>query len=142
MIPTVRNLILQDFWLKLFSLALAVLIWFTVNFATNSDVSPVATLSLAPREQRIFREVPVLVMCPAEELRGFVISPKVVEVIVEGDANLLQKLQEKEIHVVLDLTGIGSAQDLHKRIEISTPAGVKSVHIDPEDVQVVFPPKT
>jgi spore maturation protein CgeB len=142
MIPTVRNLILQDFWLKLFSLALAVLIWFTVNFATNSDVSPVATLSLAPREQRIFREVPVLVMCPAEELRGFVISPKVVEVIVEGDANLLQKLQEKEIHVVLDLTGIGSAQDLHKRIEISTPAGVKSVHIDPEEVQVVFPPKT
>jgi YbbR domain-containing protein len=142
MIPTLRKLVLQDLWLKLFSFALAVLIWFTVNFATKSDVSPVASLSLAPREQRTFRELPVLVMCPAADLRGFVVTPKTVEVTVEGDANLLQKLQEKEIHVVLDLTGIGSAQDLRKRIDVSTPAGVKAVRADPEEVQVAFPPKS
>jgi len=142
MIPTVRKVILQDLWLKLFSFALAVLIWFTVNFATKSDVSPVPSLSLAPREQRTFRQLPVLVQCPADELRGFVITPKEVDVIVEGDVSLLQKLQEKEIHVVLDLTGIGSAKDLHKRVEVSTPAGVTRIRIEPEEVQVVFPAKS
>jgi YbbR domain-containing protein len=142
MIPTLRKLIFQDLWLKLFSFALAVLIWFTVNYATKSDVSPVASLSLAPREHRTFRQVPVLVMCPAEELRGFVIAPKVVEVTVEGDPGLLQKLQEREIRVVVDLTGIVSAQDLRKRIEVSTPTSVKPVKVDPEEVQVIFPPKS
>jgi|SRR3974390_1207868 YbbR domain-containing protein len=142
MIPSLRKLIFQDLWLKLFSFALAVLIWFTVNFATKSDFSPVASLSLAPREQRTFHELPVLVMCPAGELRGFVVTPKSVEVTVEGDASLLQKLQEKEIHVAVDLTGINSAQELRKRIEVAAPAGVKPVRVAPEEVQVVFPPKS
>ena len=35
MIAFLRNLLLEDFWLKLFSLALAVLIWFTVTFVSQ-----------------------------------------------------------------------------------------------------------
>lgn len=142
MIPALRKLVFEDFWLKLFSFALAVLIWFTVNFATKSDVSPVVTLSLAPREQRTFHNLPVLVMCPADELRALVVTPKAVEVTVEGETSLLQKLQEKDIHVVLDLTGISSAQDLSKRVEVSTPAGVTRIRVDPEEVRILFPPKT
>ena len=138
MIPTLRQLALEDLWLKLFSFALAVLIWFTVNFATKSDVGP-GSLSLAPREQRVLRDLPVLVMCPADELRGFVVTPRTVAVTVEGDANQLQKLQEKEVHVVVDLTGIGSAKELHKRVEVSTPAGIGRVHVEPEQVQILFP---
>ncbi len=38
MIEFLRNLILEDFWLKLFSLALAVLIWLTVTFASQKEV--------------------------------------------------------------------------------------------------------
>jgi YbbR domain-containing protein len=142
MIPTLRKLVFEDFWLKLFSFALAVLIWLTVNYATKSDVSPIASLSLAPREQRTFHNLPVLVMCPADELRVLVVSPKVVEVTVEGETGLLQKLQERDIHVVLDLTGIGSAQDLSKRVEVSTPAGVTRIRVDPEEVRILFPSKS
>jgi hypothetical protein len=40
-----RQLVLQDFWLKLFSLALAVLIWFTVFFALTKKVSPLLWLA-------------------------------------------------------------------------------------------------
>ena len=32
-----RDLIFKDFWLKLFSLALAVLIWLTVSFAIQRE---------------------------------------------------------------------------------------------------------
>jgi hypothetical protein len=45
------------------------------------------------------------------------------------------------IHAVLDLTGIGSALDLRKRVEVSTPAGITRVRVEPEEVQVTFPPK-
>jgi len=142
MIPTLRKLVFQDLWLTLFSFALAVLIWFTVDFATKTDDSHSVSLSLAPREQRTFHELPVLVMCPADELRGFIVSPKAVEVTVEGEANLIQKLQEKEIHVIVDLGGINSAQELSKRIEVSTPPGIKPFRVTPEVVQVSFPPKS
>lgn len=142
MIPTLRNLVFQDLWLKLFSFALAVLIWFTVDFATKTDDSHSVSLSLAPREQRTLHELPVLVMCPADELRGFVVSPKVVEVTVEGEANLVQKLQEKEIHVIVDLGGINSAQELSKRLEVTTPPGVKAIRVSPEVVQISFLPKS
>jgi YbbR domain-containing protein len=140
MIPSLRHLVLQDFWLKLFSLALAVLIWFTVNFTTKNDVSPGASLSLSPREQRVFPKLPVLVVCTAEDVRNFRVAPKEVQVTVEGDVKALQRLQEKEIRVLVDLTGIGAAHDLRKRIEVSAPAGVTHVRVDPEEVQIIFPP--
>src|SRR5690242_14267877 len=127
MIPTLRNWIFQDLWLKLFSLALAVLIWLTVNFATKNDVAPGRSLPFSPREQRTFHNVPVLLMCAADEVRGFKVNPKEVDVTVEGDAKVMQKLQDRELHVVANLTGISAAEDLHMKVEVSTPAGVNRV---------------
>ena len=141
MIPTLRNWIFQDLWLKLFSLALAVLIWLTVNFATKNDVAPGSTLPFSPREQRTFHNVPVLLMCAADEVRGFKVNPKEVDVTVEGDAKVMQKLQDRELHVVANLTGIGAAEDLHMKVEVSTPTGVKRVRVDPQEVQITCPPK-
>jgi YbbR domain-containing protein len=141
MIPTLRNLILQDMWLKLFSFALAILIWFTVNFTTKNEVMPRAALSLSPREQRVFPHLPVLIMCAAEDVRSFRVMPKEVQVTLEGEAKVLQKLKENEIRVLVDLTGIEAAQDLRKRVEVSAPAGVRHMRVEPEEVQIVFPPK-
>src|SRR5439155_25573548 len=44
MIPFLRHLFLHDLSLKLFSLALAVLIWLTVTFAIRKEYSPIANL--------------------------------------------------------------------------------------------------
>jgi hypothetical protein len=41
---------------------------------------------------------------------------------------------------LVDLTGIGAAHDLRKRIEVSAPAGVTHVRVYPEEVQIIFPP--
>lgn len=142
MIDALRNLVVKDFWLKLFSFALAVLFWLAVNLAINREASPVAALSLTPPERMVFFNLPVVILSSAEDVRSVRVSPKEVEVTVQGDPSILKKLQGKDIRVLVDLTGIGAAQALRKRIEVSTPAGVTHVKVDPEEVQVIFPAKS
>ncbi len=142
MIAFLQALILRDFWLKLFSFALAVLIWFIITIAIQNEVSPVASLTLGPLEQRTFASLPVMIMSSAEDVRSLRVNPKEVEVTVQGDLKTIRKLQPKDIRVLVDLTGIQAAHDLRKRIEVSTPAGVTHVRVDPEEVQVIFPSKS
>ncbi len=136
-----RKIIAQDFGLKLFSFALAVLIWFIVAFAIRKEVSPVPSLPVIPSE-RTFSNLPVVILSSAEDVRNLRVNPKEVEVTVRGDAKTLNALTSKEIRVLVDLTGIGAAHDLRKRLEVPTPPGVTLVHVDPEEVQVVYPPRS
>jgi hypothetical protein len=142
MIAFSRNLVFKDFFLKLFSLALAALTWFTIRIAIEKEVSPVGPLSLTPPERRVFARVPVVVLSSAEDVRSFKVNPQEVEVTVQGDARTLSTIQTKDIRALVDLTGIGAARDLRKRIEVSTPAGVTHERIDPSEVRVIFPPKS
>jgi hypothetical protein len=133
MIPLLHKLVLKDFWLKLFSLALAVLIWFTVNTA----------LSLGPGGQRVLAGLPVVTVVTAssaEAARSFSVNPKTVSVTVQGDPRILSILQKKDIRVLVDLTGLPAAHNLRRPVEVSTPAGVTYVRVDPEEVEIVSPP--
>lgn len=131
MIAFLRNLLLEDFWLKLFSLALAVLIWFTVTFVSQKEVRT---------DTRVFFNLPVTVLSAAEDVRNFKVSPSEVQVTVQGDGETLQNLQSKDIRVMVDLTGVMAARELRKRVEVSAPAGVTHLRVAPEEVQVIFPP--
>jgi hypothetical protein len=140
MIAWLKILVTKDPWLKLFSLALAVLVWFTVNSMANQrDVLPVRPRPLAHLEQRTFYNLPVLVVSSAEDNRNVHINPKTVQVTVEAEPNVLNGLQDHDIRVLVDLTGVEAAHDMRKRIEISTPAGVTRTRADPQEVQIVFP---
>ena len=137
-----RNLVTEDVWLKLFSFVLAVLTWFTVNsMANQKETLGIGALSLAPREQRVLAHLPVLVLSSAEDVRSFRVNPKEVEVTVQGDPKIIKDLQSRDVRVSVDITGIQAAQDLRKRIEIATPAGVSYVRVEPQEVQVIFPSK-
>jgi YbbR domain-containing protein len=138
MLTFLRNLVFKDFWLKLFSFALAVLIWFTINIAVQKEGTP--TIPGTP-EKRVLANVPVRVVSAGENVHAFRVDPKEVEVTVQGDSQLVKNLKKQDVQVNLDLTGIEAAHDLRKRLEISTPAGVTSVSVTPEEVTVVFPPK-
>ena len=136
-----QNIILKDIRLKLFSLMLATLAWFTVAFALRNSTSPLPSISLTPMEQSTFFHLPVVVMSSAEDVRSMKVNPKEVDVTVRGEAKALRKLSSKDIRVIVDLTGSEATHDLKKRIEVSTPAGVTHVNVDPEEVQVIFPQK-
>jgi YbbR domain-containing protein len=138
MIIFLRDLVLKDFWLKLFSLVMAVLLWFTVNIAVQKETSP---LTLIHPSRRVLSSLPITVLTGAGEVRSFRVNPKEVEVTVQGDAKTVRGLQNKDVRVVLDLTGIEAAHDLKKSLEVTAPAGVTPVLVDPDEVQVVFTPK-
>ncbi len=140
MITFLRNLIFGDFWLKLFSLALAVLIWFTVSFAIQKEVSPTGPLHLS-LERYTFYNLPVVVLSSAADVHDFKIAPKEVEVTVQGDAKVLQALKSTDIRPIVDLTGVEAVGGFRKRIEVSAPPGVTHVRVLPEEVKVIFQPR-
>ncbi len=141
MMSFLQNVVLKDIWLKLFSLALAALAWFTVDVSLQNSGSAKPTLSLKTLSTATFT-VPVVVMSSAEDVRSVKVNPKEVEVTVQGESKILQQVQAKDIRVFVDLTVIEAAHDdLKVRIEVSTPAGVSQVKVSPEEVQVIFPPK-
>ena len=132
MITFLRNLVLEDFWLKLFSLVLAVLLWLTVTFASRKDTGA---------DQRVLpKMLPVTILASTEDAHNFRVSPSEVAVTVQGNPKTLQNLQTNDILAIVDLTGVGAARELRKRIEVSVPAGLTHLRVMPEEVQVIFPP--
>jgi len=128
-----RDLIVKDFWLKLFSVAVAVLIWVTVSIAIQQENAV---------NSRTFSDLPVLVVSSAADVHEFKVQPSRVEVEVRGPPSVLSKLTEKDVRVTVDLTSVESAQHSRKRVDVSTPPGVTLVRVFPADVDVVAPPKT
>ncbi len=136
-----RELFLKDFWLKLFSFVLAVLTWFTVWFALERQGAPVPSLALAPVDKFIYANLPIVVLSSAENVRSFRVSPKEVEVTIQGSGKALRDLQARDIRALVDLTGVPPGTNVNKRIEISVPAGITLMRVEPTEVQVIAPPK-
>jgi hypothetical protein len=126
-----RHLFVEDFWWKLFSLCLGVLIWVTVTFVSAREPGT------APR---VFSEVPVTIVSATDDVRSFKVNPSTVDVTVRGDADLLQNLRSKDIRVLVDLSGVQVARDLRKPITVAVPPGITFMGAMPPEVQVVFPP--
>jgi YbbR domain-containing protein len=138
MISFLRQLFFADFWLKLFSLALAVLIWLTVSFAVQKERSPLASLVVYPHA-RTFSRLPVVPMSGAQDVSDIKVVPAEVEVTVQGERNLVSQLSSSDIHVSVDLTGITKGKYIKKRIQVATLAGISLFRVDPEEVEIVFP---
>jgi len=139
MTTTLKELVLKDFWLKFFSLAAASLIWLLVHFTQIGTLGNSSALGGAPQGRVKLTNLPVVVLSSAEDVRSFHVNPKEVDVTVQGDKKLLATLDKRDVHVLVDLTGVQAAHDLRARIEVSTPPGITHVRVDPEEVQVIFP---
>ncbi|HXT13700.1 MAG TPA: CdaR family protein [Candidatus Angelobacter sp.] len=141
MIVFVHNLITKDFWLKLLSLALAILIWLTVKVNTNGETPTSPWLALLGRAaDETVMTVPVRV--PTGEKYSFSISPDQVTVTLHGDPKLLKSLREDDVDAEVDLTGIESANGLVRRVEIVLPPSISYTRVQPATVEVTVAPKT
>jgi hypothetical protein len=134
-----RNLLTKDVGWKLFSLALALGIWFTVHALSREALTPARPLE--SWATRAFSDVSVLVVSAAADVREFTVRPALVQVTVSGRPEVMTALEEKEIRVTVDLTGIEAARDLKKRVDVSVPPGVTVVRVAPAELDVVVPPK-
>jgi YbbR-like protein len=138
MIEYFRQLVFKDFWLKLFSLGLATLIWFTVSFVIQKEGSSSLPASLLTK-RRVFYNLPVVVVSAAADVRNFKVTPDEVSVTVEGDTKIVDNLQSREIRPVVDLTGLEPVGPFRRHIDVSTPMGVAYVDVSPESVDVIIP---
>lgn len=138
MIVFVRNLVVKDFWLKLFSLVLGILIWFAVNFSINKEVSPWSAIIGRTSDETVLT-VPVSV--PLTDASAVSVDPPQVQVTLRGDPKLLQDLKGDDVRAQVDLAGIESANGLRRRIDIIVPPGISYTHLSPEEVEVRVSPK-
>jgi YbbR domain-containing protein len=134
-----RDAITKDFGWKLFSLALAVIIWLTVKAVSTEN--PRDAYPLGDWGTRSFTNLPVLVVSAAADVRELKVRPDNVEVTVRGRPEIMTALQQQEIHVLVDLTDIESARGMRKRINASAPPGVTIIRVEPSEVDVVIPVK-
>jgi len=140
MIIFARNLVVKDFWLKSFSLVLAILIWLTVRFSINGETSTSPWLALLGRaaDEKVLT-VPVHV--PSGGLQTFSVDPAEVQVTLRGDPKRLKDLRSEEIRVQVDLTGVETANGLLRPIEVILPSGISYTHVSHDDVVVRTAPK-
>jgi hypothetical protein len=130
MIVFARNLIAKDFWLKLFSLALAILIWLTVWFSIHGETTTSPWLALIgrpPDESAL--TVPVYVPDGTSE-------PSQVTVTLRGDVQILKTLTPQDIHAEVNMTGVESANGLLRPVEIILPKGIFYTRVEPDEVAV------
>jgi len=144
MIDTLRNIFFRDFWLKLFSTVLAILIWLTVSFAIHRDVSPPSPLEKLSTGELTFTNIPVLIMSLAADVHDVKVLRSEVTVKVRGETKYLKILQASDIHALVDLTGgreSEAGQRMRKKIVVTTPANISYLSVEPEEVEVLVPPK-
>jgi hypothetical protein len=142
MIKFLRHLCFDDFLLKLFSLALALLFWMTVSFAIQQKETLPTPALPGSSEARKFFNVPIAVVSSASDVHNYRVEPDQVEVKVQGDAPIIENLQGKDLRALVDLTGIETNRSQRWLITVSAPAGVTLLRVMPQEVQVIPPPKT
>lgn len=128
--------IAEDFNWKIFSVILAVVVWLTVYKIRDEPGAP-GLLAI----QNTFTNVPVLAVSASADVQDASIAPETVSVTVGGAPGIMSVLQTNQLHAIVDLTGIDSAHDLKRRVDIAPPPGVTLLKIDPAEVTVTIPQK-
>jgi len=132
-----RNWFIKDIGWKFFSVILAVAIWLTVyKIRSESETTSPAGI----QNTVTFGNVPVLIVSSAADVRDFHAKPAAVAVTVSGSPDIIAKLQSSQIRAFVDLTGIESVHQLHRRVDVSMPSGLTLGGVDPSEVDVVVPP--
>ena len=130
-----RNFLQNNFWLKLFSLFLALLIWFSVRFYTIYDVQTARnTFKLSSRLD--FLLVPIKVLKSTANTQSCKIDPALVDVTVAGEKSLLQNLSARDIAPFVSLVGEQAVGVFSNQVQVYTPPGVSLMQVIPAQVRV------
>ncbi|MBE0541429.1 MAG: hypothetical protein IH623_08590 [Verrucomicrobia bacterium] len=148
-----REIVTKDFAWKLFSVALAVVIWLTVQTTrtersgsprpleevTTSTERPTILKSQDSIKTRTFPNVPVLAVSGTGDVRDFKVNPKIVDIVIGGRADALITLQESDLRVMVDLTNFEQPKDSRKRVRVALPPGFTVMEVVPPEVEVFIP---
>ncbi len=131
---SLRHLIQHNFWLKLFSLLLATLIWFTIKFWIRTD-SPVADNPINP-DRKEYLNLPVYVLSHAGDARVFKVTPPTVGVTVTAESAWLRDLPRKDLKAYVDMTDIRHNESASQKIRLHVPNNITVIRVLPLAVSV------
>jgi hypothetical protein len=136
---TLTDLILRNFWLKLFSVGLATVIWLAIHTGIRNEVFPQVSIDqlninrlLAQKDIRI----PVTTVQAADDHRLFKITPAEVLVTAVGDQKALVGATQKTIKVYVDLRNFSGAESAAEDVHVDVPPNINVLEISPATVGV------
>jgi hypothetical protein len=127
-----QDIISKNFGWKLLSLALAAAIWVAVKGISTERGN---------QSERAFIALPIHIVSGTADVRTFNIEPAEARVTVKGRPELVGALAAREIHVMVDVSGADTEQDFPRRVEVALPNGIAAIQIEPQQVQVIVPPR-
>jgi YbbR domain-containing protein len=130
-----QSLILRNFWLKFFSVALATVIWLSIHYGIQNE-SPMNRLNVNHLLAQEYIRVPVTVVTKPGDPRVFRITPNEVIVIAMGEESALRRAANKNFKVSLDLTDFHSRETASMELQSEAPADVTVEEISPSTVTV------
>lgn len=136
---SLRAFIQHNFWLKLFSLLLATLIWFAIHFWVESGNRQPANPITNPIARQLFR-LPVNVLTKPGDDRVFKVDPKEISVSITGEAAVVRDVTSKNIFVYVDVANIRSARETNQQVKVDVPKEIIA-EVVPRTVNVEIVPK-
>ncbi len=127
-----RDILSRNFGWKLLSLALAVAIWVAVKTVSAERGN---------QTERAFLNLPAQIVSSTADVRTYKIEPGEVRVTIKGRPDTISSIAAREIKVFVDVTGIESADNLIKQVDVALPNGVALVNVEPANVQITIPPR-
>jgi len=128
-----RDLILKDFWLKSFSLVLAIMIWLAIHSNLQTESADPNNPFRAP-DKRLWAR-PIMLLTAADDHQAYVVEPLAVNIKVNGDSEVLRKLSANDIQVYVRLTEVPAVHGAFP-VEVKLPRNVTLQQVWPSHVHV------
>jgi YbbR domain-containing protein len=131
---TMPDWLAKDFYWKAFSLLMAIGIYLTVRH--ESEAEPSAPQNLT--QNNTYHDVPVIAISASADMRQARLAPQTVTATISGSPEVVNNIKREQIYAYVNLTGLNSAENLPRDIQISLPKGATIVDVDPPQVTVTF----
>jgi YbbR domain-containing protein len=129
----VRHLILNNFWLKIFSVVLGTMIWLAVHYNLQTESAGDQNAVRSPDYHRWSR--PIMLKTAADDHRAYMVDPLSVNVKVNGDSEILKRLNPNDIEVSVDLTAVAVVHGAFP-VSVKLPRNVALEQVWPSHVHV------
>lgn len=131
-----QKLIFHNFWLKLFSLLLAGMIWYAV-FSIQDKPKAVPGFNVGVQKKE-FDQIPVVILKSPSDTAVYKISPNAVNVTITGKPAQVESLTPADVRVFIDLSDMRTGSRMKKSYQVSVHVPDSTLEIDVAP-KLVFP---